>query len=206
MDPTFAPASAAEIARVRARYSPARPYLLMVGTLEPRKNHATALRALARLKAWGLPHRLVIAGGSGWLFEPIRRQVADLGLEGDVTFAGYVPAADLPPLYSGAGCVLAPSLYEGFGFPVLEAMASGAPVVCSAVSSLPEVAGDAALLVAPLDDGALAAATHLVLTQPALAEVLREKGRRQAARFRWETCAAETLEVYRLAAGGELRS
>ena len=99
----------------------------MVGTLEPRKNHATALRALARLKAWGLPHRLVIAGGSGWLFEPIRQQVADLGLAGDVTFAGYVPAADLPPLYSGAACVLAPSLYEGFGFPVLEAIAGGTP-------------------------------------------------------------------------------
>ena len=176
VDPTFAPAPADEISRVQARYSPARPYLLMVGTLEPRKNHATALRALARLKAWGLPHRLVIAGGSGWLFEPIRQQVADLGLAGDVTFAGYVPAADLPPLYSGAACVLAPSLYEGFGFPVLEAMACGAPVVCSDVSSLPEVAGDAALAVAPQDDAALAAATHLVLTQPALAELLRARG------------------------------
>jgi glycosyltransferase involved in cell wall biosynthesis len=200
VDPAFAPATPDEVARVRARYSPDRPYLLMVGTLEPRKNHAAALRALARLKTQGLSHRLVIAGGSGWLFAPIRRQVAELGLEGDVTFAGYVPAGDLPPLYSGAACVLAPSLYEGFGFPVLEAMACGAPVVCSDVSSLPEVAGDAALLVAPLDDAALAAAAHLIVTQPGLAALLRVQGRRQAARFRWDTCAAETLEIYRLVA------
>jgi glycosyltransferase involved in cell wall biosynthesis len=202
VDPAFAPASPDEIARVHARYSPERPYLLMVGTLEPRKNHAAALRALARLKAWGLPHRLVIAGGSGWLFAPIRQQVAALGLDDDVTFAGYVPAGDLSPLYAGAACVLAPSLYEGFGFPVLEAMACGAPVVGSDISSLPEVAGDAALLVAPQDDAALAAAIHLVLTQPGLAAQLREKGLRRAARFRWATCAAETLEIYRLAAGG----
>lgn len=103
----------------------------MVGTLEPRKNHAAALTALARLKAVGFPHRLLIVGGQGWRFEPIRRLVERLGLGGDVSFTGYVPLADLPPLYTGAACVLLPSLYEGFGFPVLEAMACGAPVVCS---------------------------------------------------------------------------
>lgn len=197
VDPRFRPASEAEIARIRTRYRIACPYLLMVGTLEPRKNHAAAIQALARLKAEGHPHKLIIVGGSGWLFEPIYRLVANLNLQDDVVFTGYVPAADLPPLYSGAACVVLPSLYEGFGFPVLEAMACAAPVVCSNVSSLPEVTGDAALLVPPTDVDALVAALRLVLSQPALAAALRCRGPLQAARFRWERCAAETLAVYR---------
>jgi glycosyltransferase involved in cell wall biosynthesis len=201
IDPAFRPAPPEKTARVRAAYSPDAPYLLMVGTLEPRKNHATALRALAHLTREGCPHHLVIAGGRGWLFEPVRDLVARLGLAGRVRFAGYVPDADLPALYAGAACVLLPSLYEGFGFPVLEAMACGAPVVCSNASSLPEVAGSAALLVSPEDDAALADAVRLVLTQPALAAAMRARGLTQAARFRWERCAAETLAVYRSVAG-----
>ena len=189
VDERFRPAAAGEIRRVAAQYSPDRPYLLMVGTLEPRKNHAAALRALARLKAWGWPHRLLLVGGQGWLFEPIRRQIEEEGLGGDVHFAGYVPDADLPPLYSGAAAVLVPSLYEGFGFPVLEAMACGAPVVCSNASSLPEVAGEAALLAAPEDDEALAHAVQLVLGQPEVAKVMGEMGRVQAGRYRWDVCA-----------------
>ncbi|MCS6827968.1 MAG: glycosyltransferase family 4 protein [Caldilinea sp.] len=200
VDARFRPASEAEVIDARTRYRIDRPYLLMVGTLEPRKNHAAALHALARLKAEGHPHVLVIVGGSGWLFEPIHRLVDALGLHSDVLFTGYIPAADLPPLYTGADCVLLPSLYEGFGFPALEAMACAAPVVCSNVSSLPEVVGDAALLVPPTDVDALAAALRLVLTQPALANTLRRRGPVQAGRFRWERCAAETVEVYRRAA------
>ena len=201
IDAGFAPAAPAEVQRVRGQYSPGRPYLLMVGTLEPRKNHAAALRTLARLKAQGFDHRLLIVGGGGWLFSPIGQMVEQLGLAGDVTFTGYVPAADLPALYTGADCVLLPSLYEGFGFPVLEAMACGAPVVCSNVSSLPEVAGDAALLVTPEDDEQIAAAVRLVLTQPALQAALREQGRVQAAHFRWERCATETVAVYQAVIG-----
>ncbi|HHY54446.1 MAG TPA: glycosyltransferase family 4 protein [Chloroflexi bacterium] len=197
VDPVFRPAPADEVAHVAAAYSPDRPYLLMVGTLEPRKNHAAALHALAQLKREGLPHRLVIAGGQGWLFEPIRRLVDELGLTQDVVFAGYVPAAELPPLYTGAACVLLPSLYEGFGFPALEAMACGAPVVCSDVSSLPEVTGAAALHIPPHDPAALAAAVRLVVTQPTLAAALRQQGLIRAARFRWETAAAETAALYR---------
>lgn len=200
IDARFAPASGAEVARVRAKWSPDRPWLLMVGTLEPRKNHATALYALRRLRDEGRPHRLLIVGGKGWLFAPIAALVDDLGLGSDVVFTGYAPDADLPPLYTGADAVLVPSLYEGFGFPVLEAMACGAPVVASHASSLPEVAGGAALLVPPTDADALAAAVRLLLTQPALAETLRRRGLRQAAGFRWETCAAQTVELYRLVA------
>lgn len=207
IDPSFAPASTAEIERIRESYPPRaadgtpRPYLLMLGTLEPRKNHLTAMKALRRLKQSGLPHALVIAGGEGWLFEPIRQQVAALGLQEDVHFTGYIPAEDLPPLYGGATCVLQPSLYEGFGFPVLEAMACGAPVISSNVSSLPEAAGDAALMVDPLDDEALAAAVERVIGEAGLAEAMRAKGAAQAAHFRWERCAAETVEVYRAVVG-----
>jgi glycosyltransferase involved in cell wall biosynthesis len=197
VDSRFQPASAPEVERIRKKYSPERPYLLMVGTLEPRKNHAAALRALTRLKAWGWPHRLLLVGGRGWQFEPIRRQIEASGLGDDVAFAGYIADDDLPPLYTGAAAVLVPSLYEGFGFPVLEAQACGAPVVCSNASSLPEVAGGAALLIEPEDDEALAHAVHLLLSQPPAAQTLGEEGRRQASRFRWETCARETVEVYK---------
>ena len=206
IDSHFQPVSPAEIDRVRRHYSPGqadapRPYLLVVGTLEPRKNHSTAMRALARLKAAHFPHRLLIVGGQGWLFEPVQKLVTALGLTDDVTFAGYVPAADLPALYAGADCVLLPSLYEGFGFPVLEAMACGAPVVCSNVSSLPEVAGDAALLAPPTDDEALAAAIKRILTEPGLASALSTKGFAQANRFQWERCARATVEIYRQVRG-----
>ncbi len=197
VDERFQPAPTDRIAQIRARYSPDRPYLLMVGTLEPRKNHAAALRGLARLKAWGYPHRLLIVGGKGWLFEPIRRMVEDLELAGDVTFSGFAPEEELPALYSAADCVLLPSFFEGFGFPVLEAMACATPVVCSNVSSLPEVAGAAALMAAPEDDDGLAHAVHLVLSQPQLAAALRAAGLAQAARFRWPRCAAQTVELYR---------
>jgi glycosyltransferase involved in cell wall biosynthesis len=203
IEPTFAPAAAAEVQRVRDKYTlrnhagASRPYLLMVGTLEPRKNHVTAMRALARLKAAGLPHCLLIAGGEGWLFAPIQAQVAALGLAQDVQFTGYVAATDLPALYSGAAAVLQPTLYEGFGFPVLEAMACAAPVVCSNSSSMPEAAGRAALLVTPTDDEALAAAIQRLIIEPGLAEELRQQGIQRAATFRWERCADATVAVYR---------
>ena len=132
IDAGFAPAAAdGDCACALRRYSPERPYLLMVGTLEPRKNHLTAVQALARLKAAGQPHRLLVAGGRAGSLRRSAARSTNWGLTADVRFAGYVPEADLPPLYSGAACVLLPSLYEGFGFPVLEAMACDAPVVCA---------------------------------------------------------------------------
>ena len=196
IDADFRPAPTPDVDHVRATYGLQRPYLFMMGTLEPRKNHATALHALARLKAAGYPHQLVMAGGSGWLFEPVTALVEKLGLSDDVIFTGYVPQPHLPALYTGADCVLMPSLYEGFGFPVLEAMACGTPVVCSNASSLPEVAGDAALLVAPTDDEALAANVQRILDDPALAAVLSASGIHRAARFRWSECARRTADLY----------
>jgi len=196
IDAHFRQRPQADVARVKQLYSPDRPWLLMVGTLEPRKNHATALRALQRLRAEGFPHRLLIVGGKGWLFEPIARQVEELQIQNDVIFTGYVPTDDLAALYSGAEAVLLPSLYEGFGFPVLEAMACGAPVICSNVSSLPEVAGDAALLVPPTDADAIADGLRRLLANPSLQERLRALGKAQAARFTWERCAQETAALY----------
>ncbi|MFZ4849816.1 MAG: glycosyltransferase family 4 protein [Caldilinea sp.] len=197
IDPLFQPASAVEVARVRAHYRLESPYLLMVGTLEPRKNHRTALHALAQLRAQGAPHQLVIAGGKGWLFEPIRQQVDELGLADAVVFTGYVPAADLPALYTAAECLLLPSLYEGFGFPALEAMACATPVICSNAGSLPEIVGAAALQVSPLESAELAGAIRQVVSQPELSAQLRRLGREQAAAFSWERCAAQTAALYR---------
>lgn len=196
VDKHFQPADEAEIQRVKQRYSPTRPYLLMVGTLEPRKNHATAIRALARLAStWD--HQLVIAGGEGWLFEPIRALVNELAMQERVTFAGFVPDADLPALYSGAAAVLVPSLYEGFGFSVLEAMACGAPVITSSVSSLGEVAGDAALLLnRPEDHEDLAALVERIFTDAQLADSLVDRGLKQAAKFSWAETARKTAELY----------
>ena len=200
IDERFRPAGEADIRRVKERYSIRRPYLLMVGTLEPRKNHALAFRALAQLKAEGRPHCLVAVGGGGWLFDAVQRQVESLQLSDDVIFAGHVADADLPALYSGADCFLMPSLYEGFGIPVLEAMACGAPVVCSKVSSLPEVAGEAARFIEPLTAEGLADAVRQVLSHPKMADKMLSDGMRQAGRYRWQRAADETVQVYRAAA------
>lgn len=196
IDERFRVAERDEVERVRQQYSPERPYLLMVGTLEPRKNHQAAIHALRVLKREGFPHRLLCVGGKGWLFGKINALVAELGLANDVVFAGYAPDADLPALYSGSDCSLVPSLYEGFGLPVLEGMACGSPVVCSNTSSLPEVAGDAAVLVPPDDYHALADGIRLVLTQSGYANALRAKGLERAAQFKWENCARETADLY----------
>ena len=200
IDERFRPAGEADIRRVKERYSIRRPYLLMVGTLEPRKNHALAFRALAQLKAEGWPHCLVAVGGGGWLFDAVQHQVESLQLSDDVIFAGHVADADLPALYSGADCFLMPSLYEGFGIPVLEAMACGAPVVCSKVSSLPEVAGEAARFIEPLTAEGLADAVRQVLSHPKMADKMLSDGMRQAGRYRWQRAADETVQVYRAAA------
>ena len=141
--------------------------------------------------------RLVIAGAWDDRYPEAKQRVAALGLGDSVRFLGPVPEADLPALYAGAELFVFPSLYEGFGLPVLEAMACGTPVICSNTSSLPEVAGDAAVQVDPLDVDALATAIGRVLGDEALAEELRQRGLQQAARFTWAQTAQQTLAVYR---------
>src|SRR5215208_1776010 len=183
------------------------PYVLFVGSEHPRKNLATLLRAFRLLK--DEPRfrelRLVKVGAAGGREAPFRRRtlaaVAALGLERDVLFTGRVPDADLPAYYSGAACLVLPSLYEGFGFPPLEAMACGCPVIVSSAGALPEVAGDAALVVHPRDPRALARAMATLLTDENARRDLVERGLRRARRFTWERTAERTLAVYRVVEG-----
>ena len=195
---------------VRVRYGLSTRYVLYVGTLHPRKNLVRLVKAFAALlgtlnstSEHGAGGRfdgegglqLVLAGQKGWLYEKIHGEVRKLGLEDRVVFTGYMPEADLPSVLSGALAFAFPSLYEGFGLPVLEAMACGTPVVCSNVSSLPEVAGDAAMLIDPLDVDALAVAMYQVITDGALRDKLVEQGMEQIRRFSWRQCASQVLEV-----------
>ncbi len=193
---TFQPVRDGElIETVKVRYDIVGDYILFVGTLQPRKNLTRLIQAFSNLQSPISNIQLVIAGKKGWLYEKIFRQVEERGLEGRVVFTAYVPETDLPALLSGARLFVFPSLYEGFGLPVLEALACGTPVVCSNVSSLPEVAGDAAVLVDPLDVEEMTAAIERVLGDEKLRAGLIERGFEKAKKFSWEKCAHETLGV-----------
>jgi glycosyltransferase involved in cell wall biosynthesis len=200
----FRPASADEVERVRRRFGIDGPYLLFVGGLEPRKNLPLLLRAYAALPPDIRP-ALVLAGASvPWNPEgrtALSAAMARLPAEvrSRIVLTGYVADPDRAPLYTGAEALAFPSLYEGFGFPVAEAMACGTPVVTSSRSSLPEVAGDDAVLVDPTDPHAIAEGLRRVLEYGALAERLRRAGPLRAARWRWEESARRHAEVLRRA-------
>ncbi|MGD8904780.1 MAG: glycosyltransferase family 1 protein [Anaerolineae bacterium] len=210
-DESLAPVTDPQILdAVRARYRLSTRYILYVGTLHPRKNLVRLVKAFAALlgslnstpehRAGGTLDgdgelQLVFAGQKGWLYEEIFGEVRKLGLEDRVVFTGYMPEADLPSVLSGALAFVFPSLYEGFGLPVLEAMACGTPVVCSNVSSLPEVGGDAALLIDPLDVEALAGAMYQVISDGVLRDKLVERGMEQMRQFSWRQCASQVLEI-----------
>ena len=211
VNPEFSPADPVDVSDYRQRVGLPGRYMLFLGTLEPRKNLVRLLEAYALLRsrdpddsanisAPTIPP-LVIAGAKGWFYQEIFTRVTDLGLADQVIFPGFVPAEELPWWYRGAELFVYPSLFEGFGLPVLEAMACGTPTITSRASSLPEVAGDGAILVDPEDVALLAEAIHRVLTTPSLAGQLRTAGLRQAARFPWERTAAATREVYRSVLG-----
>lgn len=186
------------LAAFRRRHDLPEDFILFVGTLQPRKNLLTLLRAYARVgEQLDLP--LVVAGGKGWMYEPVFDEVRALGIADRVIFAGYAEAEELPLWYSAAKVFVYPSLYEGFGLPVLEAMACGTPVITSSTSSLPEVAGDAAVLVDPMDVEAMGEALVEVVADAELRERMRERGLAQARTFSWERTARETVAVYRTA-------
>lgn len=190
------PADPRVVAAVTAHYGLGqRPYLLYIGTVQPRKNLSRVIDALALTIAAGYDLDLVIAGKRGWLSEPIERRAGELGIANRVHFTGFVADADLPALLAGALAFVFPSLYEGFGMPVVEAMACGTPVITSTSSSLPEIAGDAALLVDPLDTNAIAAAIMRLNDDHDLRATLRQRGLARARLFNWETCARQTLAV-----------
>lgn len=182
-----------------------KPYILSVGTLEPRKNLATVLDAykilLNRVEVAAEPAEtvapdLLVVGAKGWLTD-IQARTQQLGIADHVKLTGFVSDKELQTLYQQATMLVYPSLYEGFGIPPLEAMSSGCPVITSNVSCLPEVVAEAGILINPTDIKALADAMQRLLTHPAQASLLREKGYQQAARFSWARCAEETVAVYR---------
>ena len=183
------------LAAVRARYAIPGPYILFMGRLQPRKNLARLIEAFARLAADRPALTLVLAGPAGWLAEPIHARVRELGLEARVLFPGYVAAADKAALLSGAAVFAYPSLYEGFGFPALEAQACGVPLLASATSSLPEVVGAGGLLVDPLDTSAIAAGLARLLDDNDLRHALIARGVANLRRFSWEATARAVLTV-----------
>ncbi len=186
----------------RTRSGQARPYILSVGTREPRKNSATLVRAFASL-AGEIPHDLVLVGPQGWLGGELDDALAALPapVRERVRRTGFVDDEDLPLWYGAADVFAYPARYEGFGLPVLEAMACGTPVVTSNVSSLPEVAGDAGLLVSPDDPAALAGAIRGVIANHSLATDLSRRGRQRASLFSWSATAQLTVGAYRAALG-----
>ncbi|MFN3332479.1 MAG: glycosyltransferase family 4 protein [Caldilinea sp.] len=199
-NPIFRPLPYAETLRaVQERYGLSERFILCVGTIEPRKNISGLLKAFAHLRNKYTPGdvMLAIAGGKGWLYEETLELVKSLNLEAHVRFLGRVPDEDLHRLYVAARCHIHPAHYEGFGLPPLEAMACGTPTIVSNVSSLPEVVGDAALLVNPLDIEEIAVAMQRLLTDDDLHVELSEKGLQRAHTFSWARAARRTLDVYR---------
>jgi glycosyltransferase involved in cell wall biosynthesis len=196
----FAPLPESEVAAFRARQGLPERFLLFLGTLEPRKNLPVLLRAYAQLSARERAAvHLVLAGGRGWMTDEIFATIAQHDLEATVHLPGYVPAEDLPLWYNAADALVYPSVFEGFGLPVVEALACGTPALVSDVSSLPEAVGPGGLRLPPDDPGAWAAALARAIDDPAWRAEARERGLAHAARFTWAATAAQTAASYRRA-------
>jgi glycosyltransferase involved in cell wall biosynthesis len=180
-----------------SRSGPEEPFFLFVGTLEPRKNLLTLLQAFGRLMERGVhSHRLLIAGGSGWGGEILESRLSDLGIESNVELRGYVTEQELHYLYRHATGLLMPSLYEGFGLPLLEAMQYGTPVITSDCSSLPEVAGSGGIMVNPESADEICEAMQRLIAEPDLRSQLSRNAIEQAGRYSWQNSAAKMLEVF----------
>ncbi|HVX67365.1 MAG TPA: glycosyltransferase family 1 protein [Bryobacteraceae bacterium] len=196
---SFFDVTAADVHSVREKHGLSRPYVLFVGTIEPRKNVPGLLNAYAQLTASTREqYEMVLAGPVGWADRETLAKVAHA--EG-VRYLGYVPEGDLPGITAGASVLAYPSFYEGFGFPVAQAMAAGVPVITSDRSSLPEIAGEGALLIDPESTEEIRAALERLLTSPGLRERLGGAGRCRARGFRWELSARKSLEWFRRVAG-----
>ncbi|MEK7581071.1 MAG: glycosyltransferase family 1 protein [Patescibacteria group bacterium] len=182
----------AKIKKVKEKYAITGDYIIFVGTLQPRKNVESLLKAL---KLIDLGIKLVVVGKKGWLFDSIFKKVRESKLEANVIFTDYVTQQELPALISGAKLYVLPSLYEGFGIPVIEAQACGVPTVVSNTSSLPEVVGKSGVLIDPTDSNSIAKGIKKILSSEKLSQDLVKMGYENVKRFSWEKCAAETLKV-----------
>ncbi len=200
VDPALQPVTDKErVTAVRHKHNITPPYLLYLSTLQPRKNLVRLIQAYA---SSGLPHQLVLAGKPGWLSQPILEVIGKQlsVIRERIVVTGFVDEVDKAALLSGATAVLYPSLYEGFGFPVLEAQACGTAVLTATTSSLPEVAGDAALLVDPLDTAAITQGMQTLANDESLRQALVQKGFENAKKFRWEETAVQLLQTLEKAA------
>jgi glycosyltransferase involved in cell wall biosynthesis len=182
------------------------PYVLFVGVIEPRKNLQGLIAAFELAKErHGIPHKLVVVGRKGWLSDGIYEKFETSRVRDDIVFPGFIADADLPTLYSAASALVMPSFYEGFGLPLLEAMACGTPVVSSSAASLPEVVGDAGPQIDPNDIDGLSEALAQVLLDERVRAVNRARGLERSAIFTWEAAAEKLLSVYeRVGAGASL--
>jgi glycosyltransferase involved in cell wall biosynthesis len=203
-DPRFHPLKdKARLAEVRQHYGTGEHFILCVGDLQPRKNLKTLIAAYVKLRrADTIRQKLVLVGRKAWLYDDIFAAARMSGYQEALVFTGYVPDDDLVALYNAADLFVYPSIYEGFGLPPLEAMACGTPVVTSNTSALPEVVGDAAMTVGPLDVEALAGAIATVLASADLRARLSALGLQRAATFSWEATARLIASAYRIAAKG----
>lgn len=192
--------STEQLATVREKYGIQRDFVLFVGLIEPRKNVAALVEAYHNACLSGC-YDLVLAGSLGWEYSDLLKRVTDSPVRHRIHVPGYIPDADLPALYSAASVFVYPSFYEGFGLPVLEAMACGTPVITSAISSLPELVGDAGILVNPSDLPSLTTALRQLTENAALRQKMSERGLQRAKLFTWQATAAKTLEVYKRTAG-----
>lgn len=190
-----------KIAEVKNKYKIPGDYLIHIGNLNPRKNIDFLVRSFGKIAGKHPEVSLVIAGGKSWYHEKIVAEAERLGLQQRVIFTGYVLEDELPALLSGAIVAPFPSLYEGFGLPPLQAMQAGVPVISSNASSLPEVVGDAGILLDPRDEDAWASSLHRVLSKPELRHELRAKGLARARQFSWERTARQTADIYSLVLG-----
>lgn len=185
-------ASNKSIATVKYKYGIDKRYILSIGTIEPRKNLETLLRAFSRINK---KYILVLVGKQGWVSKKFFDLFDELNIKDHIIMTGYVPTDDIGPLYSGAEVFVYPSLYEGFGLPVLEAMQCGCPVIAANTSSIPEIAGNAAILIDPTDIESLVRAITTVITKPSLRKKLKQNGFKQAKNFSWQKTAYQFLEI-----------
>jgi glycosyltransferase involved in cell wall biosynthesis len=199
---SFRPVEDADtLLQVRRKYGLPEKFILYLGLVEPRKNLGTLVAAYREAEEVNREFSLVLAGSLGWDYQPLIRQIRSSAAGDRILLPGYIRAEDLPAVYSASSLFVYPSLYEGFGLPVLEAMACGTPVITSNVSSLPEVAGEAALLVDPRSPHELAAAMRKLLANEDVRKSFSERGLVRARSFSWSQTARKTLEVYAQLAG-----
>ena len=186
------------VSSIKERYGIREGFLLYSGGMDPRKNVLRLMDAFSILKrSYKLSHKLVVVGAKGKWGAELTEKISDLKLDNEVIFPGYVPVGDLNSFYSAADCFVYPSLYEGFGFPILEAFSSGTPVVTSSTSSCGEISSDAAFTVDPTDTEGISEAIYKVITDQELASTLIARGKRRAADFSWDVSAKRILDLFR---------